>query len=158
MNTPAKEYVWRSDWLLPAPVERVWTILTRPEDWPRWWPFVASVEALRPGDDADVGALRRFVWRTRLPYRIHLDMETLEVVPGRLLRARASGDADGLGTWSLLDLGGHTRVNYEWRIRPHRTWMRHLAPLMAPLFKWNHDRVMAAGRAGLIRHLGEGPT
>jgi hypothetical protein len=28
------------------------------------------------------------------------------------------------------------------------------APLLAPLFVWNHDQVMAEGGRGLARHLG----
>ena len=158
MSPLPHEYVWRSDWLIAAPVDRVWAALARPEDWPRWWPFVASVRALTRGDSRGVGALRRFEWRTRLPYRVCLDMETLEVAPEHLLRARARGDARGMGTWRLLSLGDRTRVAYEWRIRLNRPWMRWLAPCLAPLFKWNHDQVMAAGRAGLARFLaGERP-
>lgn len=156
MHTAPNEYVWRSEWLLSAPVERVWAALARPEDWPRWWPFVASVVTLRPGDGRDMGSLRRFEWRTRLPYRIRLEMETLEVEPERLLRARALGDAEGVGTWRLQSRGGQTRVVYEWRIHLDRPWMRRWAPLAAPLFRWNHDRVMAAGRAGLARYLAGG--
>lgn len=158
MAALSNEYVWHSDWFVDAPVDQVWKALSRPEDWPRWWPFLASVRDLAPGDGRGVGALRHFEWRTRLPYRVRLDMETLEVAPGHLLSARAGGDAEGLGTWRLLGLGKHTRVAYEWRIRLDRPWMRRLAPLLAPLFKWNHDAVMAAGQAGLRRFLaGERP-
>lgn len=41
-----------------------------------------------------------------------------------------------------------------WRVELARPWMRWLAPLLAPLFRWNHDGLMRAGREGLARHLG----
>jgi hypothetical protein len=35
-----------------------------------------------------------------------------------------------------------------------KRWMNALAPLLAPVFAWNHDQVMAEGGRGLARHLG----
>lgn len=147
------EYTWLSVWQIDVPVDAVWRALSRPEDWPAWWPYVAEAKLLRPGDADGLGALRRFVWRTRLPYRIRIDVETVAVQCERLLAARARGDVDGQGTWRLSPTAGGTRVEYEWRITLDRPWMRRLAPLAAPLFKWNHDAVMRAGAAGLRRHL-----
>ena len=148
------DYTWLSTWTIAAPPARVWQAISRPEAWPRWWPYVAEVRLLRAGDADDLGALRRFVWRTRLPYRIRFDAETVAVARERLLVARALGDVDGQGTWRLTPEAGGTRGEYEWRISLDRPWMRRFAPLAAPLFKWNHDAVMRAGAAGLARHLG----
>ena len=111
------------------------------------------MKQLRAGDAEGLGAVRRFVWRTRLPYRIVLEMETVAVERERLLSARAGGDAEGLGTWRLTPQPGGTRLEYEWRSVLARSWMRRLAPLAVPLFKWNHDAVMRAGGAGLARYL-----
>jgi hypothetical protein len=36
--------------------------------------------------------------------------------------------------------------------------MRALAPLLAPVFRWNHAGVMRAGEAGLARHLATRPA
>jgi hypothetical protein len=89
------------------------------------------------------------VWRTRLPYRIRLEVETLAVVPERSLQVRALGDVAGEGTWQFADAGTGTRVEYAWCISLDRPWMRCLAPLAAPLYQWNHGAVMAAGGTGL---------
>lgn len=48
---------------------------------------------------------------------------------------------------------GFTDVTYVWRVRLIKRWMRWLAPLLAPVFLWNHEGVMRAGEAGLRRHL-----
>jgi hypothetical protein len=45
-------------------------------------------------------------------------------------------------------------VRYEWVVTTGKRWMTALAPLLAPVFRWNHDQVMAAGGRGLARHLG----
>lgn len=147
---------WLSVWDIGAPRKAVWEAISRPEDWPRWWPFVDTVELLHPGDDNGVGAVRRLVWRTRLPYRIRLEVETVAVDPERALRVLAQGDAAGEGVWKLADAGAGTRVEYEWCIQLDRPWMRWLAPLAAPLYRWNHDAVMAAGGSGLAHYLAGG--
>jgi uncharacterized protein YndB with AHSA1/START domain len=144
-----------SVWDIATPLPAVWEAISQPEDWPRWWPYVAAVELLRAGDADGLGAVRRFEWHTRLPYRIRLEVETVTVERQRLLVARATGDAKGVGTWRLASDGAGTRLQYEWRIRLDRRWMRWLAPLAAPLYKWNHNGVMRAGAAGLARYLRE---
>jgi len=46
-----------------------------------------------------------------------------------------------------------TIVRYEWRVRTGRGWMKLLAPIARPLFKWNHDYVMQRGAEALARRL-----
>lgn len=147
-------YLWRTRWVIEAPPEKIWEALSQPEDWPGWWSYLISVHQLSPGDVEGLGAVRRFLWRTRLPYRIGFDMRTLEVVPGRRLLAQAAGDVDGTGTWHLRPLGTGTEVIYEWRFWLGRPWMRRLAPIARPLFAWNHAGVMRAGGEGLGKYLG----
>jgi uncharacterized protein YndB with AHSA1/START domain len=142
-------------WQLLAPIERVWEAISHPEDWPRWWPYVRAVTALRDGDRDGLGAVKRFAWDSRLPYGLAFDAETVEVQRPFRLRALARGELEGEGLWQLRSDGdGGTCVDYRWRVDLHRAWMRRLAPLAAPLFSWNHRGVMAAGGQGLARHLG----
>ena len=44
-----------TDWALAAPAGAVWEALTKPEDWPDWWPAVERVELVEPGDGDGVG-------------------------------------------------------------------------------------------------------
>ena len=71
------DYAFVTRWSFQAPVEAVWQLLSEPEDWPRWWPGVEKVELLERGSDGDVGTLRRFTWKSRLPYRLAFDMRSL---------------------------------------------------------------------------------
>lgn len=142
-----------SHWRLAAPVERVWAALREPESWPLWWPYVRSVRLLHPGGTDGLGSVRLFHWSTRLPYDIEIEIESVECLRHQRIRGRSRGQLRGEGIWLLRGEGLHTDVTYVWRVDLGRRWMRWSAPLLAPLFRWNHDGVMRAGGAGLARHL-----
>jgi len=148
------EFVLVSQWRIAAPIARVWEVLNDPTGWPRWWPYVASVDKLEAGDADGVGARYRFHWTSRLPYSIRIDTRVVEVARLRTIRAAASGDLQGEGTWQLRDDGATTAVEYTWRVTLDRAWMRWFAALLRPAFTWNHNAVMAAGEQGLQKFLG----
>ena len=142
-----------SHWRIATPVDRVWSALTDAESWPRWWPCVRAVRTLRPGDANGIGSLRRIQWATRLPYEIVIEVEAVEALRHERLRGHAQGQLRGEGVWLLRGEGDCTAVTCVWRVELAKRWMRWLAPLLAPVFRWNHDGVMRAGEAGLQRHL-----
>lgn len=141
-------------WRLDAPPEAVWQALTEVDQWPRWWPYVRRVELLRRGREPDgVGALRRLAWGSRLPYGFTLDVECVEAEAPRRLRGRSTGALEGEGLWELWPDGLGTVVRYTWRLHLNTAWMRLATPLMAPVFRWNHEGVMRGGGRGLARWL-----
>ena len=143
-----------SHWHVAAPIERVWQAIKQTEEWPSWWPYVRSVQDLTPGDADGLGAIRHIAWSSRLPYGVAFDVEVVEMQRPRRLCGRAHGQLDGVGTWELTPDGDTTRVRYLWCVDLGSRWMRFIAPLAAPVFRWNHDGVMRAGARGLARHLG----
>jgi Polyketide cyclase / dehydrase and lipid transport len=149
-----KRYALVTQWHLEAPIERVWNAIYDVAAWPQWWPYVLAVEELEPGDDSGVGAVRRYTWSSRLPYRLSFNMRSTVVEPPHLLAGDAVGELTGVGRWTLGAEGPITRVRYDWEVATSRVWMNALAPLMAPVFRWNHGQVMAAGARGLARYLG----
>ena len=150
---PATEFKLVTEWMLDAPQEAVWRALSAPEQWPSWWRAVARVETLAPGDADGIGALRRLTWRTALPYSLTFDMRTTRVEPKTLIEGRAEGELTGLGRWTLTPAGERTHVRYEWIVEVTKPWMRLAAPLLRPVFAWNHGVVMEWGREGLVRKL-----
>lgn len=138
---------------LAAPRAAVYEAIRDVPDWPQWWHGCERVSALAPGGSNGVGACHRIVWRSRLPYRVAIDVEVVEVQPGTLLRGRSGGDLQGQGTWRFSDADDGTRVHYLWEVDARKPWMRRLAPLLAPLFRRNHDWLMQAGASGLARRL-----
>lgn len=143
-----------TEWQLAAPPEAVWAVLTAPEDWPYWWRAVEDVETLEAGDAQGVGALRRLTWRTALPYTLTFNMRTTRVEPMALIEGRAEGELSGLGRWTLTADGPGTHVRYDWIVDVEKPWMRTLAPLLRPVFAWNHGKVMGWGREDIARKLG----
>ena len=150
----SSEYAFVTRWAIPAPLEYVWRELTRPEDWPAWWRGVERVELIRPGDANGVGAIRRYTWKSRLPYRLSFTMETTRVQPQSLIEGRATGELAGRGVWQLSPSGGGTDIRYDWTVEATKPWMKIAGPFAKPLFAWNHDVVMEWGRLGLLRRLG----
>jgi hypothetical protein len=148
------EYRLASIWQLQARMEPVWAAIHQVDAWPEWWPSVVSVMELERGDAQGAGAVRRFIWRGRLPLRLAFDVEVTRVERPFLIEGRARGDLEGVGVWHLQAVDGATRARYDWTVAITRTWMNVVAPLARPLFAWNHHAMMRAGGEGLARRLG----
>ena len=149
-----RQYALVTHWHLAAPIERVWDAIFAVEDWPRWWRYVQAVIELKKGDAKGVGAVRRFTWSSALPYRLSFEMSVTAVERPTTMEGIASGELSGCGSWHLEAEGTTTRVRYDWTVATTRPWMNFAAPVMQPVFRWNHGRVMAEGGRGLARHLG----
>jgi hypothetical protein len=148
------QYALVTHWHLAAPIDAVWDAIHKVEDWPRWWRYVEAVVELQKGDANGVGAIRRFTWTSRLPYALTFEMRASVVERPTFMEGIASGELAGHGRWRLAPEGATTRVRYEWTVGTTKPWMNLFAPMMAPVFRWNHGQVMAEGGRGLARHLG----
>ncbi len=149
----SKRYAFVTTWHVAADVKAVWQAIVDVDQWPEWWPSVRSVVAVAKGDERGVGAVHRFTWRGKLPYRLSFDMRVSRVQPYELLEGIATGELEGSGVWRFLSEGSTTRIGYEWVVITRKRWMDVLAPLLRPAFRWNHDRVMAEGGDGLAKRL-----
>jgi polyketide cyclase/dehydrase/lipid transport protein len=122
--------------------------------WPSWWRGVESVVTLEEGDEEGVGSLGRYVWKSRLPYRLEFDTRITRVERPQLMEGQASGELAGTGLWRIYEEDGVTAAVYEWNVRTTAPWMNLLAPIARPVFAWNHNVVMGWGAEGLARLLG----
>jgi hypothetical protein len=109
---------------------------------------------IEPGDEEGVGSLGRYVWKSRLPYRLEFDMRITRVERPHFMEGKADGELAGSGRWRLFEDSGMTAVVYDWDVHTTAPWMNLLAPIARPVFGWNHDQVMRNGGAGLARLLG----
>lgn len=154
----ASRYEFVTKWAIAAPQERVWNELMNPQAWPTWWRGVENVELLRPGtDELGTGAVRRYTWRSRLPYRLTFTMQTTHIEPQTTIEGHATGELEGTGCWHLSHAEGITHVRYDWQVVANKWWMIWLAPIARPAFEWNHDAVMEWGRSGLIARVNTTP-
>jgi hypothetical protein len=148
------EYRFLTTWLLKAERDRIWDAIYESERWPEWWKGVLEADKLEDGDESGVGRYGRYVWKSKLPYRLEFFVRTTKVDKPHLLEGEASGELAGVGRWRLLEQDGVTAVLYEWNVHTTRAWMNLLAPLAGPIFTVNHDYVMRNGGEGLARLLG----
>jgi uncharacterized protein YndB with AHSA1/START domain len=148
------EYRFLTTWLLEAERERVWEAIFDQRSWPSWWRGVEDVVELDPGDPDGVGSHSRLTWRSKLPYDLVFEARTRTVVRPHLIEADASGELEGVGRWRLFEQDGVTAALYEWNVHTTKRWMNLLAPIARPLFKVNHDWVMANGATGIAELLG----
>ena len=115
-----------TDWHIAADIDAVWQALNHPDYWPRWWPYVRSVEKLRAGDAEGVGSLYRIEWTSKLPYDITFEVETVEVARYERIQGLARGQLNGQGVWELSPDESSTRVRYTWSVNLVEPWMRRL--------------------------------
>lgn len=149
-----KDYRFVTIWRVKAPIESVWNEIYHSKEWPTWWKGVESVAELRQGDESGVGTLHRYTWKSKLPYRLRFNMETVRIEAPRLLEGIAQGELQGRGVWQLSTENGETIVRYDWNVETTKRWMNLLSPIARPLFEWNHNVVMSWGAQGLARRLG----
>ena len=122
--------------------------------WPSWWRGVEAVTTLEEGNGEGVGSLGRYVWKSKLPYRLEFDTRITLVERPHRMEGQASGELAGTGTWRLYEEDGVTAAVYDWNVRTTAPWMNLLAPIARPVFAWNHDVVMGWGAEGLSKLLG----
>ena len=147
-------YAFLTTWVLEAPIEPVWDAIRDVAAWPEWWPGVEETTELERGDPDGVGSLTRYVWKSRLPYRLVFRSRATRIERPHVMEGTAEGELSGTGHWRLYAGPGSTAVTYEWDVVTTEPWMNRLAPLLRPLFAWNHDVVMRQGGEGLARRLG----
>jgi hypothetical protein len=148
------EYSFSTLWHLDAPVETVWDAIVSTQMHPRWWPLIERVIETVPGEPSGVGSTRRYIWRTRLPYKLSFDIHVTRVDRPVLLEGLVSGEVEGIGRWEFESHGATTIIRHSWNVRIAKRWMNLLAPAIMPVFAWNHKQVMKAGADGLARFLG----
>lgn len=149
-----KNYEFVTIWRVRAPIEAVWNEIYHSELWPTWWKGVERVVEVQKGDEAGVGSIRRYTWKSKLPYRLSFDMRTIRIEPPHMLEGIATGELDGRGLWRLTSEGGETVARYDWQVYTTKKWMNLFAPIARPAFNWNHDIIMGWGAEGLANRLG----
>ena len=149
-----QSYTFITTWKFKAPIEKVWKEINEPNDWPTWWKGVVEVVSLKEGDELGVGGVKRFTWKSKLPYRLSFDSRVISVEPLKRIEGIAFGELDGKGVWTFSRDNGHTIVRYDWMVKTTKWWMNVLAPIAKPAFEWNHDVIMGWGGEGLAKRLG----
>jgi len=86
-----------------------------------------------------------------LPYKVNFGLEVLEADAPRRILFRLSKDFDGSGEWTLDETREGTQATLDWRPSVNHALIKHLTPVLRPLFRSNHNWAMRRGE----RQLGE---
>ena len=151
----AAEYQFVDRWFVPAAIENVYDVIGDQLAYPRWWGDVfLAVE----GDEGPPRAGRHasVVAKGFLPYKLHFDADVVEAERPRLIRMALSGDFRGGGAWTFEEAEGGTRATLDWRPIVEKPIVKHLTPVLRPLFASNHYWTMRRGQEHIVEYLREG--
>jgi uncharacterized protein YndB with AHSA1/START domain len=147
-------YSFVTHWHFAAPRARVWEELDAAARYPLWWPSILEYRDLTP-TTRGAGARAERVVKGVLPYRLRYTTTVTAYEPPREIAYDAAGDLAGRGRFVLEDEGAGTHVTFHWDVATSGFWLNLLAPLLKPLFAWNHNWVMAQGERGLAQWLAD---
>ena len=147
-------YSFDTNWELKASLEDVWNAIYNSLEWPQWWRGVKSVIEIQKNDENGISGIRKYTWKSFLPYELKFSMHLTEKEQLKRLKGVAFGELEGTGEWTFTHLDGIVNVHYNWNIITTKRWMNTFAFLLKPVFKFNHDVVMYWGGKGLAKKLG----
>ncbi len=148
------DYNFLTVWKFDAPLEKVYNAIHNADDYHQWWKGQSKVETIKRGNELGVGAVKKFRTRSVLPYTLTYTGTVLEVEPLKKVVGTTTGELEGRGTWVFETENEMAVVKYYWVVKTNSVIMNFLAPVMKPIFEWNHDVVMKWGAEGLAKYLG----
>jgi uncharacterized protein YndB with AHSA1/START domain len=154
MRSSFNDYEFLTRWRVEGSVDEVYDIISKPLEFPRWWPSVyLSAVQLQPPDPTGVGQRMRFRTKGRLPYTLDWDSQTVEAERPYRLVIRAERDFNGRGVWQFQQAGRFVDITFDWKLRADKPLIRKLSFLLKPAFAANHRWAMARGLEGLKQEL-----
>jgi hypothetical protein len=151
---PANDYQFVTRWRLPGTPEQISELLGDTETIVRIWPSLYTrATVVEAGGEHGVGRVVNVETRGHLPYILRWSFRIAESRHPYGYSIEAWGDMVGTGAWTFEPDGDTTRVTYVWRVRTEKLLLKLLSPVLKPLFKSNHDRVMADGEVALRAEL-----
>ncbi len=151
----ANVYHFEDHWDIPFPIDIVWDVLSRPENYPIWWRRVyLSAVPLKGERREAIGSRVAVVARGWLPYKLRFIIETVSLQKPTLIEFRAEGDfVTDSSRWILKPVGPGTTVLLQWNPRVEKPVIKLLSPVLKPLFRWNHCWTMKVGQRHIIDYL-----
>lgn len=127
-----KEITLHSSWLIKAPLEAVFSLMTDFEKWPEYFPKVAqSIRVVRrEGDNLEIQATVKSFGRV-----FPVKMKT-QILPGKGFISDNESLAFGTSGHEELLLSQHPEgvmIDYTYQVTIHKRWLRIIA---RPLIGW----------------------
>lgn len=154
---PANSYRFVERWDLPGfTPEQVYDVLVDAKLLPEWWTGVfLEAEGIGENPEPVAGAKAKVVARGFLPYKVRFVIEAIELIPGKLVLVKTSGDFNGQGRATITASDEGTILETEWLAIVNKPIVRFLSPILRPIFALNHYWTTPRGVKGLLRYLAE---
>ena len=152
----SNKYHFEDHWDVPFPIQDVWDVLSRPQEFPLWWKGVyLSTEALdATAGEPKAGSRYAAVARGWLPYKLRFTIETLVLQKPGLIVFKASGDFETDDSrWILSPKGTGTHVVLDWNPIVEKPIIKFFSPVLKPLFRWNHNWTMVRGQRQIVEYM-----
>ena len=154
-----QDYQFVTKWKFQADAGRLYDLLSKPQEYSRWiTSFPIQVEPVASGNSEGIGHADRFTVKGYLPYSLCWELECIEARRPYTFTSLATGDLEGRGTWIFRQHLQETEVVFDWKIKLCKPFLRQVSFFLRPVFKWNHDWVMARWKEDLERALFPGST
>ncbi len=154
-----KEVEVSSEWAIDAPAEEVFEMLLDTRNYARWWPEMAG-HANLGGPFITVSTVVQCAVRlpvSFLPFRpaLHVTLRFPQIERNQRIRARLTGDANGIAEWVIVPLGAEGAILKSYTRLRLRNPLLNLVLLALPESSWrpNLERLLLEVRADLRRTL-----
>jgi hypothetical protein len=152
---PSNVFRFEESWeISDASCAEVYAVLADGALLPLWWRGV-YLEAVRmgPGGPPKVGDQLRARARGFLPYELNFILEATSLEPDRRVEVKTNGDFEGLWSAELRQTQDGVHVAIVWQVTVLRPILKFLAPVLRPVFAWNHRWTTPRGEQGLRDYL-----
>jgi hypothetical protein len=139
---------------ITAPIQRVWSALSRPEIWVSGWGEVTDILALDPGAPHHEGARHLFRLQALRFATLRFETEITRARAPDIIEWEVSGDLEGRAGWELDDLDELTIGRNTWEVRTTPAWLNAMAPAARSVYRRRQDGLMRRGLEALAAHLG----
>jgi hypothetical protein len=147
-------YMFETEWMIAAPIDDVFEVISHPEEYSSWWPSVKVSRLIKQGDAEGGGASAAYTIRSPLGYRMDFELKAIEVHRPTRFRGLVRGDLVGTGTHYLETVPDGTLVRFHWYVSTTKRWMNVLTPVARSAFGFAHRQVMYEGCEAMAEKLG----
>jgi hypothetical protein len=146
----SNEYHFITRWRVKGTTDEIFDVISRPLDYPRWWPSVyLRTEEIEPGDEHGIGRRIRLHTKGWLPYTLLWESTSTESVKPQRIAIRADGDFLGRGIWTFEQDGECVNSTFDWKLTAEKPLLRWFSIFLKPIFSANHRWAMQRGLESL---------
>jgi hypothetical protein len=147
-------YMFETEWVVTAPIDDVWEVISHPGEYSSWWPHVKESWSISEGDSVGVGSTAFYAFKSPWGYRVRFELKAIEVERPHRIHALVRGDLIGTGTHYLETRPEGTLIRLNWYVSTTKRWMNLIAPIARPAFAFAHKCVMYEGCDAMAKKLG----